>query len=518
VDGKWRFQGILEGNVVIKFEKGGDVMEKAIGLTKRTCGSAGLCYVVAACLFLISGTAQASAASTQTGVVATVAADYSSSALSVITVDPKAGPRVALNNQLPSATSDIRVRAFGPYYYRLGGYQADNITKVAVNAPNTPIWQYSTLDEGETDSNPCDLVFVSSQKAYLLRYGSTKAWIVNPSTTTEAGFKIGELDLSAYADADGVPEMGGGVIANGKLFIILQRMDSSFCPSNTAYVAVFDVATNAEIDTGLGQGNMKGIPLSIKDPMTIRYVPHNNTVYVQGEGSFPGFCDPIYDYTGGIVSINPQTYATAVVLDDGDTTTHPYGLIAGMLIASSTKGYFVGYEAWGDNTLYQFNPTTGAVAGALQGFQHISIAGMEPGIYLDRNNMMWVCNQTNATVDIVDTENNTLSESLNTNLNPQNVAFCTSGTPLAPILGSSLDGSTVSVYWNTCSGAEGYYLLASIPAINWSLMLDVGTRTRASGSFSSLHGVSIYVIIIPYNAQGFGEASNVARIAFPAAE
>ena len=469
-------------------------------------------------MILLLGVGPVYADSTQTGVVATVAPDWSSSAVSVITVNPKTGPRVVLNNQLPSATSDIVVDAFGQYYYRIGRFQADNVTKVAVNAPNTPIWQYSTNDSTESsNSNPYDLVFVSSQKAYLLRYGSTKAWIVNPSTTTEAGFKIGELDLSAYADADGIPEMAKGVIANNKLFIILQRLDSSYCPSNTAYVAVFDVATNTEIDTGLGEGNMKGIPLPIKNPLSIQYLPQNNTVYVQGIGSYPGSsCDPIYLYTGGIMSINPQTYATAVVLDDGDATTHPYGAISGMLIASPTKGYFVGYAGWGDNTLYEFDPTTGTVAGSLEGFQNISISGMESGTYLDKNGMMWVCNQTDATIDIMDTESNTLIESLDTNLNPQNVAFCTSGTPLAPTLGSTINSSTLTVHWNIPSGADGYYLWVSAPDIRWCTTLDIGTMTSATAAFPG--GVNLYLAIIPYNAQGSGTASNVMHAKISATE
>ncbi|MDZ7699720.1 MAG: hypothetical protein U5R49_23255 [Deltaproteobacteria bacterium] len=167
---------------------------------------AGIFGMAGLALLLIFGIVPAKAESTQFGVIATAAADYSSSAISIITVDPKTGGRAVLNNQLASATSDITVDAFGPYYYRLGRFMADNVTKVAVTAPNTPIWQYSTNDPSEsTSSNPYQMVFVNSEKAYLMRYGSTKAWIVNPSTTTEAGFKIGELDLSSYADADGLP-------------------------------------------------------------------------------------------------------------------------------------------------------------------------------------------------------------------------------------------------------------------------------------------------------------------------
>ncbi|MDZ7699719.1 MAG: hypothetical protein U5R49_23250 [Deltaproteobacteria bacterium] len=304
--------------------------------------------------------------------------------------------------------------------------------------------------------------------------------------------------------------MTAGVIANGKFFIVLQRLDTSFCPTNTAYVAVFDVATNTEIDTGLGSGGMKGIPLPIKQPQSIQYLPENNAVYVQGVGSFPGFCNPIHEYTGGIVSINPQTYATSVVIDDGDESEHPYGLISGMLIASDTKGYFVGYGGWMDNTLYEFNPTTGAMLGALDDLQNIGIAGLESGTYLDKNNMMWVCNQTNGTVDIVDTEDGALNESLDTNLNPTAVAFCTTGTPLAPSLGSSVSGTRAGVHWDIVSGAEGYYLWALAPDINWSAFLNVGTATSASADFPD--GANLYITVIPYNTTGTGEASNTAHI------
>lgn len=457
----------------------------------------------------------AAAGSTQTGVIAAVSADYSSSAVSIASVDPKAGPRSVWNNLLPSSSSDTGVVGFGQYYYRIERFQSDNITKVDVGTPNRPIWQYSTQDSGESNSsNPRDLVFVNSKKAYLIRYGSAKAWIVNPSATSQAAFKTGELDLSAYADADGVPEMVGGVIANGKLFIILQRLDSSFCPSNTSYVAVFDVVTDTEIDTGKGEGAVKGIPLSIRNPKVIQYTAENNLIYIQGVGSFPGMCDPAYDYMGGIEAMNPVSYDTAMVLDDGTSESHPYGQINGMLILSPTQGYFVGYAAWGDNTLYAFNPGTGEVSGALEGFQNINIGGgMESGLYLDKNNMMWVSDNTDATVKIVDTTTDTLNESLATNLNPGKVSFCVSGTPLAPQIGYSVSGNSLMIYWNMVSGAEGYYLWAAQPATGWSALFNWGSRNSLSATVSS--GSTFYVSVIPYNASGSGAASSVVQITVP---
>ncbi len=483
-------------------------MKNKTDFLKHSSTTTKLFLCAALLLFLLTGVGFAHADSTQTAVAATAASDYSSYGISAITVNPKTGPRIAVNNLLAGSNGST-VKAFGQYYYRIEQFQADNVTKVDISSPNTPIWQFSTQDPGEVDSgNPHDLVFVSSTKAYLLRYGSTKAWIVNPSATTEAGFKIGELDLSAYTDADGAPEMHCGVIANGKLFIVMQRI-VDWCPTDIAYVAVFDTATDTEINTGMGEGSMIGIPLTIKNPGSIQYMVENNRIYIQGVGSYPGgSCDPVYEYTGGIESINPVTYASAIVLDDGDATTHPYGAISGMLIVSPTKGYFVGYAGWGDNTLYAFNPTTGVVSGALAGFQSINISGMNSGTYLDKNNMMWICDSTNAQVKIVDTENNTLNENVSTNLNPQAVAFCTQGTPLAPTLGSTVFGNNVMAHWNTASGAEGYYLWISVPAIGWSVLHDWGTQTSVSAERVPV-GYYYYVSVIPYNAEGTGAASNV---------
>ena len=377
---------------------------------------------VFAVLFLAAGPAY----SEQTAVVATVDAFWTVGTHSTISVDPVGGPRTAQNELFPTG-SDITVSAYGKYFYRFERSGANNVTKFDINAPDAVIWQFSTEEGDDTNSNPYGLVFVSSDKAYLLRYGSTKAWIVNPSTTTEAGFKTGELNLGSYADADGSPEMAGGVIVGNKLFIILQRLEN-WASTVTPYIAVFDTTTDTEIDTEIpNPDGVLGIPLDIRDPLAIQYLAENNTIYVQGIGSyFP------LEYTGGIVSINPDTYATAMVLDDGTDADHPYGQISGMAIVSAAKGYFVGYDGWGDNTLYSFDPATvgGGVVSSIAGLVHKNIAGMESGVYPDDNDMLWICNQTDARVDILNITDDSIDESVSTNLNPLKVVFCdeTAGT------------------------------------------------------------------------------------------
>lgn len=379
---------------------------------------------------LFMGPGPAHSAESQTAVVATVAPDYSSGAHSVISVDPAGGPRTVQNELLPTI-SDITVKAYGNCFYRMERSTRNNVTKFDVTAPDTHIWQFSTQGSDTGSSNPHDLVFAGPEKAYLLRYGSTRAWIIDPSATTEAEFKIGELDLSSYADADGLPEMHSGVIIDGKLFITLQRL-VSWTPSETAYIAVFDTTTDEEIETGKGEGGRKGIPVEIRNLGTIHYLTENNTVYVQGSGKF---YDPP-EYTSGIMSIDPDTYDTTLILDDdtnGDGTPLYGGCIAGMAIVSSTKGYFISYAGWGDNTLYAFDPSDSSVpyptATTITDLENKNIAGMESGVYIDKNNMLWICNQTDARIDILNTTDDTIDESVSTSLNPMQIAFCSEGSP-----------------------------------------------------------------------------------------
>lgn len=347
-------------------------------------------------------------------VVATVAADFSSGAHTVISKDNN-GDRVALNELLPT-DSDITVAAYGSHFYRIEkAFAGNNITKFSTSDPQTPVWQYSTNDAGSAVlSNPHDMIFVNETKAYVLRYGSSTMWIVNPSAETEADFKTGEIDLSAYDSADGVPEMDGGVIVDGKLYITLQRLDG-FAVTQTAYVAVFDTATNEEIDANIPGDTLKGIPLQTRNPTNIVYEPVSNAIFVQGSGSF--FPE---EYTGGIEKINLDNFSAILVLDDGDAADHPYGLITELAVFSDTVLYFVGYAAFTDNTLYKLDLSTAEVtATAVTSL----INGQIAYLTVDDQGLLWVSDSANATVRIIDPETDTEVDALFTNLNPEKIAF-----------------------------------------------------------------------------------------------
>ena len=365
----------------------------------------------------------------QTAVSANVADDYSSGAHSVISVEPVGGPRTVRNNLLPTI-SDITVNAYGRYFYRTERYNGDNVTKFDIASPDKPIWQFSTLSsEDKGTGNPQGLIFVNAEKAYILRMGSTKAWIVNPSAVKESEFKIGELDLGSYADSDGNPEMNSGIVAKGKLFITLIRYDQSkgWALTNTAYIAVFDIATDKEITTGIkNEDGVKGIPLPVKNPGAAAYLSENNMLYVQGTGGYAStWSGTPAEYSGGIVSINPDTYETKLILDDDADGVPLYGgNISGMAIISPTKGYLTVYTDADKGSVRTFNPSAETAGNIVAGLDNKSISGMDSGVYPDKNLMLWVCNHTDARIDIVNTASDTIDESISTNLNPNRIVFC----------------------------------------------------------------------------------------------
>lgn len=368
-------------------------------------------FTLAACTQDVTTTPENTSAN---AIVVTIAADFSSGAHSVISNESGAD-RMALNDLLPTF-SDITVAAFGDHFYRIErAFAGNNITKFASSDPQTPIWQYSTNDAGSAVlSNPHDMVFVSETKAYVLRYGTSTVWIVNPSATTEAEFKIGEIDLSAYAGSDGVPDMDGGVIVDGKLFITLQRLDN-FAVTATAYIAIIDVDTDEEVDANIPGDALKGVPLLIRNPTNIVYEKAAGVLYVQGSGSF--FPE---EYTGGIEMIDPGSYTSTLILDDGDDSIHPYGLITELAAVSDSLLYFVGYAGFTDNTLYRLDLTDATVtATTVTSLINAQIAY----ITIDANGLLWVSDSANATVRVIDPVTDTEVDALSTNLNPDKIVF-----------------------------------------------------------------------------------------------
>jgi hypothetical protein len=360
-------------------------------------------------------------------VVQTIAPDYSNSEVAYL--DAKS-QQVASGYYRKDA-SDYTLSSYKGDVFHIGRFFIDEITKydaTEVADRDSAIWSYSTNDPQDSTRNPYALVSLSETKAYLLRYGSSKVWIVNPQASTSEDFKIGELDLTSYVHADNsnsTPSPAAAVITDGKLYIAMQRQDDSY-NAGTAYVAVFDTATDTEIETNANaDDNVKGIPLVGVNPLEHSLVANEDKVFVTTRNGYSSFDLSL----SRIEEINTGDYTVRQVLNAGDIAENTASFIKASVVVSPEKGYFYASQAIFTpsyhevSSLYEFNPTTGAIIGAdiaETGVENISFIG------LDAASFLWVSisDPSLPGVDVIDTTTNTKRISrLATLLNPGTIRF-----------------------------------------------------------------------------------------------
>ena len=181
--------------------------------------------------------------------------DYSSGSFSSLDL----ATNTATNDHL-TIHSDAVVRTYRDKVYIINRLGQDNVLVLDQSDLKTPLTQYSTGN----GSNPHDMAFVSEEKAYISRYERTHLLIVNPVT----GDSLGEVDLSGFADADGLPEVSQLALYNNHLFAACQRLDrdNGFVPTDVSVIAVVDVMTDQVVDVDANTAGVQGIVMTGKNP------------------------------------------------------------------------------------------------------------------------------------------------------------------------------------------------------------------------------------------------------------
>ena len=361
-------------------------------------------------------------------VVQTISPDYSSS--EVIYLD--AETEQVSSGYYVKDKSDYTLSSYKGDVFHIGRFFIDTVTKYNGIDPadrDTEIWSYSTQDIQDSISrNPYALVSLSESKAYLLRYGSSKVWIVNPQASASEDFKIGELDLASYIPTDntsGTPSPASAVINNGKLYIAMQRTSDDWAPG-IAYVAVFDTATDLEVETNASDADsVMGIPLVGINPLEHSLVSSDDKVFVTTRNDYSSVDLSL----SRIEEISTADYTVRQVLNAGDILDNTASFIKASVVVSPEKGYFYASQAIFEPSyhevasIYEFNPSTGDIVTvnvAETGTENISFIG------LDAANFLWVsvANPVAPGVDVIDTNTNTKEISrLATMLNPGTIRF-----------------------------------------------------------------------------------------------
>src|SRR5262245_31354956 len=116
--------------------------------------------------------------------------DYQSGSASIVTAEDSVLTAI---NDVADIHSDALARSYGGLIYVLNRQGADNIQ---VLDPRSGFVTRKQMSTGN-GSDPEDIVFASSSRAFVSRYNETQLWIVNPNT----GQRSGQIDFSWLADA-----------------------------------------------------------------------------------------------------------------------------------------------------------------------------------------------------------------------------------------------------------------------------------------------------------------------------
>lgn len=249
-------------------------------------------------------------------------------------------PRTLTDGYLATTDSDYTVETFGEYFYYIGRNEIDTIQRFHIDSPSQGYYPnngYVLRDAEEEASNPQDIAFVNDNLAVITFLAKTEAWVVNPEAKNFEDFKIRELDLSAYAFNDGIPDAKNVEIINGRAFISMQQVDfDNGYKKEQAYVAVFDTNTWEEIDTSPENDATKAIALTIRNPLDMQIT--DKQIYVHGMD--------YNSYVGGLEVINPKTLTSIVIYRDSEET----GRIFNLAVVSEIQAYAIDYAGWKNNS------------------------------------------------------------------------------------------------------------------------------------------------------------------------
>ena len=285
--------------------------------------------------------------------------------LFVITTDFATGSTAFLAADAAEAEVNllgIHSDAVGHYHdgrvYIVNRLGQDNILVLDAMDLRTPLTQFSVGN----GANPHDIEIVAPDKAYVSRYDAASLLIVNP----QDGAELGEIDLSAFADADGLPEVSQIVRVGERLYLSCQRLDrnGSWGPADVSYLIVVDLATDTLVDVDPDAEGVQGIALSAGNP---------NSMAVVGEQIAVGVVVNFGDRAGGVEIVDTATNRSlGLAVSEEDLG----GDITSVVLVNQNRGYAVVADENFANSVRPFDLSSGTVGAPLENISGGYIASL----------------------------------------------------------------------------------------------------------------------------------------------
>jgi DNA-binding beta-propeller fold protein YncE len=218
-----------------------------------------------------------------------VTTDYTTGSTSVIDLSTRAA-----DNDVAPVHSDAVARFHDGKIYVINRLGQDNVQIL------DPGQNYATLRQVSVGpgSNPQDIAFADG-KAFVSRMGSNKILVVEPDDIK----KIGEIDLSFLADADGFCEPGLMYSDGARVFVTVLRLDRNdqYAPTDKSFVVVIDAATETLVGNGIALHGVNPWPGFASDGARL---------FVANSGRFGAG-------NGDIELVDTESLATAITVQAG---------------------------------------------------------------------------------------------------------------------------------------------------------------------------------------------------------
>ena len=293
--------------------------------------------------------------------------------LFVITTDFSTGSTAFLAANAAEAEVNllgIHSDAVGHYHdgrvYIVNRLGQDNILVLDAMDLRTPLTQFSVGN----GANPHDIEIVAPDKAYVTRYDAASLLIVNP----QDGAELGEIDLSAFADADGLPEVSQIVRVGDRLYLSCQRLDRNggWGPADVSYLIVVDLATDTLVDVDPDAEGVQGIALSSANP---------NSMAVIGEQIAVGVVVGFGDRAGGVEIVDTATNRSlGLAVSEEDLG----GDITSMVLVDQNRGYAVVADENFANSVRPFELSSGTVDAPIKNIS----GGFIPSLAVDGDRLI----------------------------------------------------------------------------------------------------------------------------------